>query len=93
MGCDAQVHKKTNKRDTRAYHSLYGWYLYTSPEHYRTHACRIKATRIERLTDKIQFKHKRITNSTVTHADKIMHALADCFKAVQELVSGISAKE
>ena len=37
MGCEVQVHEKTDKRGTWAYHSVDGWYLATSPEHYRTH--------------------------------------------------------
>ncbi len=37
MGCEAQIHKKTNKQGTRADHSVDGWYLFTSPEHYCTH--------------------------------------------------------
>ena len=31
MGCEAQVHEKTDKSGTWAYHSLDGWYLATSP--------------------------------------------------------------
>ena len=34
MGCKVQVHKKADKRGTWAYHSINGWYLSTSPEHY-----------------------------------------------------------
>lgn len=34
MGCESQVHEKTDKRGTWAFHSLDGWYLNTSPEHY-----------------------------------------------------------
>ena len=30
--------------------------------HYRTHVCHIKDTKKERLTDTVQFHHKRITN-------------------------------
>jgi len=78
MGCEAQVHEKTDNRGTWAYHSVGGWYLFTSPEHYRTHNCHIKHTKSERLSDTVQFQHKRITNPTITHADKVMHALADC---------------
>ena len=44
MVCGAQVHKKTNKRETWAYHSVDGWYLCTSPEHYRTYVCSVKET-------------------------------------------------
>jgi hypothetical protein len=87
MGCEAQVHKKTDKHGTWAYHSVDGWYLFTSPEHYRTHNCHIKHTKSERLSDRVQFQHKRITNPTITHADKVMHALADCVKALQGMTS------
>jgi hypothetical protein len=80
MGCEAQVHEKTNKRGTWAYHLVDRWYLFTSPKHYRTHNCHIRHTKSKRLSDTIQFQHKRITNPTITHADKVMHALADCVK-------------
>jgi hypothetical protein len=83
MGCEAQVHEKTDKRGTWAYHSVDGWYLFTSPEHYRTHNCHIKHTKSERLSDTVQFQHKCITNPTITHTNKVMHALDDCVKALQ----------
>jgi hypothetical protein len=83
MGCEAQVHEKTDKRGTWAYHSVDGWYLFTSPEHYCTHNCHIKHTKSKRLTDTVQFQHKRITNPSITHANKVMHALAECIKAIQ----------
>jgi len=85
MGCQVQVHEKTDKRGTWAYHSVDGWYLATSPEHYRTHRCHIKGTNRDRVSDTVQFQHKDITNPTITHHDKIMHALADCAKAIKGL--------
>ena len=66
--------KKTDKRGTWSYHSVDGWYLSTSPEHYRVHNCYVKTTQVERLTDTIQFKHKNITNPTISSHDKIMQA-------------------
>ncbi len=45
MGCEAQVHEKTNKRGSWAYHLVNGWYLFTSPEHYCTHNSHIKHTK------------------------------------------------
>eukprot|EP00804_Cyclotella_cryptica_P028441 CCRYP_014211-RB/>CCRYP_014211-RB protein AED:0.26 eAED:0.26 QI:0/0/0/1/0.33/0.25/4/0/726 len=51
MGCNVQVHEKTDARGTWAYHSVDGWYIGTSPEHYRTHKCHIKATNSERFSD------------------------------------------
>ncbi len=45
MGFEAQIHEKTNKRGTWAYHSVDGWYLFTSPQHYCTHNCHTKHTK------------------------------------------------
>ena len=83
MGCKAQVHEKMDKRGTWTYHSVGGWYLYTSPEHYCTHACHIKATNREQLAGTLQLKYKHITKPTANAADKIMTVLADCIKAVK----------
>jgi len=87
MGCEAQVNEKTDKLGTWSYHSVDRRYLFTSPVHYRTHNRHIKHTKIERLSNTVQFQHKRITNPTITHADKAMHALADCVKALQGMTS------
>ncbi len=87
MGCEAQVHEKTDKHGTWAYHLVDGWYLFTSPEHYRTHNCHIKHTKSERLSDTIQFQHKRIAKPTITHTNKVMHTLADCVKALHGMTS------
>ncbi len=83
MGCEAQVHEKTNKCGTWAYHLVDGWYLFTSPEHYCTHNCHISHTKSKKLSNTIQFQHKCITNPTITHVNKVMLALADCIKALQ----------
>ena len=45
--------------------------------------CHIKSTKSERFTDMAQFSHKKITRPTITHADKIMAAIADCAKAIK----------
>ncbi|KAL7483838.1 hypothetical protein ACHAW6_009477, partial [Cyclotella cf. meneghiniana] len=52
MGCAVQFHIKPSRRKTWGEHSSDGWYLQTSPEHYRCHIVFVKATR-----------HKRITNT------------------------------
>ena len=93
MGCEVQVHEKINKRSTWAYHSVDGWYLATSPEHYCTHLCHIKTTNCERFTDTYQFSHKIITKPTIAHAEKIMSAIADCAKAIKNMVSNDGTDE
>ena len=75
MGCPVQVHEKTDKRGTWANHSVDGWYLSTSPEHYRMHRCHIKATKSEQVLDTVNFSHKNITRPTITHADKVMNQI------------------
>ena len=82
MGSKVQIHEKTDNRGTWAYHSVDGWYLYTSSEHYRTHNCHVKATRSEQLSDTVQFQVKGITNLTVTHANKLVNAIVTCINAV-----------
>jgi hypothetical protein len=83
MGCNTQVHEKTNKQGTWAFYSADGWYLFTSPEQYCTHNCHVKHTKSKRLSDTVKFQHKCISNPSITHPDKVMHALADCVKAIQ----------
>eukprot|EP00956_Cyclotella_meneghiniana_P004233 scaffold5184_cov39-Cyclotella_meneghiniana.AAC.2 len=85
MGCEVQVHEKTNKRGSWAYHSVDCWYLNTSLEHYRVHNCYIKNTKNTRLSDTVQFQHKSITNPEITPLDKLMRAIANCKAALQGL--------
>ncbi len=93
MGCEAQIHEKTDKRGTWAYHSVDRWYLFTSPEHYCTHMCYVKATKSKRHSDTVHFKHKNIANPTITHADKVMQALAACIKTITGATGGTTAQE
>jgi hypothetical protein len=94
MGCAVQVHEKTDKRGTWAYHSVDRWYLSTSPKHYRTHRCgHIKATKSEQVSDTVYFSHKNITRPTIAHADKVMNAIAECAKAIKDITSPNGAEE
>ena len=47
--------------------------------------CHIKATKNKRISDTVQFKHKHITNPTVTHAGKVMKSLSECVTTIQGL--------
>jgi hypothetical protein len=87
MGCEVQIHEKTDKRGTWAYHCLDGWYLHTSHDHYRVHNCHVKSTKAERHSDTVHFHHKSITNPALTPHDKLMLALANCKAALIGLAS------
>jgi hypothetical protein len=88
MGCEVQVHEKRDrdKRGSWAYHSVDGWYLNTSPEHYRVHKSYTKSTKSKQFSDTVQFQHKSITNPSLTPANKLMNAIANCRKAIKGIV-------
>ena len=62
LGCNVQIHEKTDQHSTWAFHSVDGWYISTSPEHYWTHHCHVKSSNSERLSDTVQFQHRHIMN-------------------------------
>jgi hypothetical protein len=43
--------------------------------------------------DTVHFKHKNITNPTITHANKVMQALAECIKTMTGATGGTTALE
>ena len=85
LGCAVQFHNKPNRRKTFGEHSSDGWYIKTSPEHYRAHVVFVKATRAKRITDTVFFKHKYITQPTVTKADAIVAA----YRKLTDAINGI----
>jgi hypothetical protein len=87
MGCQVQVHEKSDTRGTWAFHSIDGWYLSTSPEHYRTHRCHIKSTNSDRLSDTVVFQHKSITHPSLTPTDKLMQAVSACAAALKGITA------
>jgi hypothetical protein len=84
MGCAVQVHENSERRGTWAANSSEGWYLRTSPEHYRCHVIYSKNTRSKRISDTVHFKHKYITEPTMTPEDTIVKALNDLTLALKE---------
>ena len=92
MGCAVQFHIKPSRRKTFGEHSEDGFYLRTSPEHYRTHVIFVKKTRAKRLADTVFFKHKYITQPTVTPADAIVNAytkLTQAIRGIREPDAGV----
>jgi hypothetical protein len=67
MGCEAQVHEKTDKRCTWAYHLVKGWYLFTSPENY----CNTQLSQ-QSHQERMTIQHSLI--STQTHHQSLHHA-------------------
>ena len=65
----------------------------TSSEHYRTHRCHIKSTNREHFTDTIHFNHKKLTQPTITHTDKVMASISDCAEEIKNLSNRNGGKE
>jgi hypothetical protein len=42
MGCAVQIHQGSERRASWAANAIDGWYLQTSPEHYRCHVIYVK---------------------------------------------------
>ena len=81
MGCAVQFHIKPNRRKTWGEHSSDGWYLTTSKDHYRCHYIFVKATRAKRISDTVYFKHKHITQPSLTTEDLVIKAIQDLSNA------------
>jgi hypothetical protein len=85
MGCAVQFLIKPGRRKTFGEHSEDGFYLKTPEEHYRTHVIFAKKTQAKRLADTGFFKHKYITQPTITPADAIVNAYNKLRQAIQGL--------
>jgi hypothetical protein len=70
-----------------------GWYLKTSPEHYRCHIVFVKKTQSKRVTDTVFFKHKYITQPEVKPADVIIKAYNDLRAALQGMKNANDSKQ
>ena len=50
--------------------------------------CHIKTTSNERFTNTVHFSHRKLTRPTITHADKVMVAIAYWAKVIKNLGNG-----
>jgi hypothetical protein len=53
MGCAVQLHQSNTRRASWAENLMDGWYLQTSPEHYRCHVIYVKQTKSKRVSDTV----------------------------------------
>ena len=91
LGCGIQIHEDTDKRKSWAPHTIDGWYLGTSPEHYRAHRVYAKSTNSERISETVFFKHKYLTNPTISHADKVVNAARELYNALSRKKQGLNS--
>ena len=70
----AMIHDKPNKRRTFAQYCSKGYVLGTSTEHYRCWNLWNTRTKALRVSDTVFFKHKYISNPSVTPEDSAISA-------------------
>ena len=68
------MHDKPSKHKNWAAHAINGWYIGTSAKHYRCFKIWNKETRNVRVSDTVFFKHKYLTNPSVSAQDALMQA-------------------
>jgi len=83
MGCAVQVYETPHRRKTWAEHSVDEYYVGASPKHYRCHEVWVVKTKSERISETVFFKHKYITQPTLTSEDIIIKALQDPKHAIK----------
>ena len=74
VGSESFAHDKPGRRKSFAQHCSKGWVLGTSPEHYWAWIHWTKTTRSTRISATMFFKHKYITNPSLTPTDAIIAA-------------------
>ena len=83
IGCAVQVFETPEQRRTWDPHSVDGWYIGPAMEHYRNHQVWVAKTKAERIAEQVWFKHKYITNPSLTAADHIVNAAKGLTDAIK----------
>ena len=93
LGCAVQMHKSTKQCKTWDVHSLNGWYIGMSDEHYRCHKMYCHKTRLERISDTVFFQHGYLTQPVMTPANAVIKAMGDLQSVLkQHSNKGIAAE-
>eukprot|EP00804_Cyclotella_cryptica_P029865 CCRYP_010777-RA/>CCRYP_010777-RA protein AED:0.22 eAED:0.28 QI:0/0/0/1/1/1/4/0/696 len=77
LGLEALVHDKPHRRKTYTQHCSKGWVIGTSTEHYRCWKMWSPITRSTCIAAPVFFKHKYLTNPSMTPADALIAAAAN----------------
>ena len=86
LGCKVEAHMMPSTRDTWAEHTASGYYIGSSPEHYRCHVVYITATRSLRVCQTVFFKHKYLTQPSFTTNDALLLAADRLTAAIEGVV-------
>ena len=88
LGMPALIHDKPGNRASWQEHASEGWNLGPSLEHHRCFNLYNKATRSERISGTVFFKHKFLTSPIITPEDRVVEAAQQLTSALQGNVPG-----
>jgi hypothetical protein len=84
MGCAVQLFETPEARKSWDPHSIDRYSLGCAMEHYRNQVVWVNKTKAERISDTAWFKHKYLTNPSMTAADRIVHSAKELTDALFE---------
>ena len=82
LGCAVELHVMPGNRKSWEPHTKTGYYVGTSWDHYRCHEVWVKDTKSKRVGQTVFFKHKYITQPTVTATDALLRSSEDICDAL-----------
>ena len=74
---EVELHEMPSKRPTWGAHTKKWYYIGNSWEHYRCHEVWVQGTRNVRVRQTVFFKHKYLTQPSVTPLDVVVQATDD----------------
>ena len=83
------MHNRTNYLTLWAPHGEYGWYIGPAMEHYSCLKAYIPKTRVERISDTVEFSPKTFHMPQISSMDATYHAAQDRIYSLQNQVPTI----
>ena len=87
LGINVIIHKEASRRNSWDFRGKDGWSLVEAMDHYLCQKVVSKDTKIEMLSDTIEFRHHKLTIPSVTPEDEILHGVQQLTTALQNTPS------
>ena len=82
LGCKVEAHMMPSTRESWEEHTKSGYYIGVSEEHYRCHKIYISSTQSVRVCQTVFFKHKYLTQPSLTINDALVIAADNLATAI-----------
>ena len=75
LGCDINSHKNTGTRHSWDFRGADGWNVGVALQQCRRQTIEEKFTQAAQVSDTVEFRHRNLTQTTVTPMDRIVHVM------------------